>query len=270
MKRPVLYILIPFCLGIAFSGIFDIPILCSILLTIIALAAALIFSQRRTFSHIALSLAVLFAGMALSLNSNILPADHISGFLPSHERNDTFIRGTVIDDPLMSTTAYKTLKTDFTLKADFLKEGASWRKVSGLVRVNIFSKKTQALSFGSEVILEGTISKPYALSNPGIFNYAEYLELKGIHCCLNVKEGSMIEILKQDTAGSMKSAAYKVRHRLRELIDEYLQPPYSGFLKAILIGDRTGMKESLKDDFIKTGTVHVMAGLCTKPPAFAF
>ncbi|MDD5422318.1 MAG: DNA internalization-related competence protein ComEC/Rec2 [Candidatus Omnitrophica bacterium] len=35
--------------------------------------------------------------------------------------------------------------------------------------------------------------------------------------------------------------------------------PHNGFLKAILIGDRTGLGKGVKDDFVKTGTVHILA-----------
>ena len=41
-------------------------------------------------------------------------------------------------------------------------------------------------------------------------------------------------------------------------------------LKAILLGDRAEVDVDANADFVNTGTVHVMAGLCTKPPSFAF
>ncbi len=270
MKRPALYILIPFCLGIALSGPFSIPILYSILAASFFVIISIFFSGNRRVSHAALFLAVFFTGVSIYLNSNILPADHLSNFIPSDEHNNVIVIGTVVDDPISSLTIYHTVRTSFTLKAErfFPKDEASWQRVSGFVRVDIFSKGVQPLSFGNELLLEGTISKPRGLNNPGLFNYAEYLELKNIYCCLSVKEDGAVEVLGSGSAPlkvhynileSIKAAAYKIRHRMRALIDEYLEAPYSGFLKAILIGDRTGLKDKIQDDFIKTGTVHILA-----------
>ena len=259
MKRPGLYILIPFCAGIALPGIFNISILCSILSAAVWLVASLLFFKRRAVSQTALFLAILFTGTALSLNSNLLPADHISNFIPSEEPSDLFLKGKVIDDPVVTTTLYKTVRTTFTLKAELLKEGESWRGTDGLVKVDIFSRNAQTISFGDELLLEGALSKPHGLNNPGLFNYAEYLKLKNIYCCLTVKDGSAVKVLRRDSAGYIKSAAYRVRHHMRALIDEYLKMPYSGFLKAILIGDRSDLKDKIKDEFVKTGTIHILA-----------
>jgi competence protein ComEC len=258
MKRPALYILIPFCLGIAFSRISGVSIFYSILAASGFIIVSILYSRHRAVSQIALFLAIFFTGMSVYLNSNILPRDHIANFIPPDEHNDIFVRGTIVDDPLATPTLYKTVRTSFTLKASLLKDGASWRKTNGLLKVDLFSKKAQPVSFGNEVILEGTLSKPHGLNNPGLFNYAEYLQLKNIYCCLRVKEGNGIQVLKSDSFGSVKFLAYRIRHRMRALIDEYLIMPYSGFLKAILIGDRSGLKDRIKEDFVKTGTVHML------------
>ena len=258
-KRPALYILIPLCAGIALPGIFNISILCSILSAAVFLVISLFFFRSRAVSQAALFLAILFTGAALSLNSNLLPADHISNFIPSEEPSDLSLRGKVIDDPIATTTLYKTVRTSFTLKAESLKEGASWRKTCGLVKADIFSKNAQTISFGDELLLEGAASRPHGLNNPGLFNYAEYLKLKNIYCCLTVKDGSAAKVLRRDSTGYIKSAAYRVRHRMRTLINEYLKMPYSGFLKAILIGDRSDLKDKIKNEFVKTGTVHILA-----------
>ncbi|MDD5136797.1 MAG: DUF4131 domain-containing protein, partial [Candidatus Omnitrophica bacterium] len=156
MKRPILYVLIPFSLGIAFSRITCIPILYSILAAAAFTIASLLFARRRSISQAALFLAILFTGLALSLNANILPADHIANSIPPKGNDRIYLRGTIADDPVVTATRYGAIRTDFTLKAGLLKDGAGWRRVSGLVRVDILSRGTQSLSFGSEAILDGT------------------------------------------------------------------------------------------------------------------
>ncbi|MDD5427961.1 MAG: DNA internalization-related competence protein ComEC/Rec2 [Candidatus Omnitrophica bacterium] len=259
MKRPILYILIPFCLGIAAARTFHFSFLYSIIPSAIFVIGSIVLSKNRKISLVSFFLAVFFAGAAVYINSNILAADNISNFIPSDERAKVLVRGTIADDPVISMTPYRAIKTSFTLKASMLKSGGSWRKTSGLVKTDIFSRGTQPLFFGNEVILQGVISKPHGLKNPGLFDYAEYLAIKNIYCRLRVGEGNTVEIFKKDAAGPVETAAYKIRHKMLALIDEYMAMPYSGFLKAILVGDKTGLKDVIQDDFIKTGTVHVIA-----------
>ena len=113
--------------------------------------------------------------MAAYQNSILLPADHISKY--AQEAPDkVFIKGVIADDPVTVETVYKKEKTTFTLQAQGLgllrrasggarNDGSSndgkcdWRKVTGLVMVNLYSDKKPALGFSDEVILEGTLSK---------------------------------------------------------------------------------------------------------------
>ncbi|MFA5144155.1 MAG: DNA internalization-related competence protein ComEC/Rec2 [Candidatus Omnitrophota bacterium] len=268
MKRPALYILIPFCLGIAFAGLVKPPILFVLLSAAIFVIAAIIFSARNTISHIMLFLGVFFTGASLYLNSSILPADHISRFIAAGGKSTVAIKGTVADDPITAVTSYRTIKTSFTLKASAVKYMlpgqdifSGWRNTRGLVKVSLFSRSAPRVLFGDEVVVEGELAKPYSLNNPGLFSYAGYLELKDIYCCFTVKDGDSLipsRGVKISTPG-WKSAAYRVRRGIRASIDEYLDMPYSGFLKAILIGDRSTLKDRIRDDFVHTGTVHILA-----------
>lgn len=270
MKRPALYALIPFCLGIALSGICVIPIILTILSAIFFSVLSGFFSKNRALAHTALFLAILFAGMAVHLNSRIISSDHVSRSIESGGNNFVVLKGRVIDDPVAAPTIYHTVKTSFLLKAQMLKEDASWQNVSGLVRADIFSNSMAGVSFGDEIILDGVISKPQGLNNPGLFDYAEYLENKDIYCRIRVKNKDGFKVLNRDgdKPGSnpayhlldrIKTISFGIRHRMSSLIDEYLTMPYSGFLKAILVGDRTDLKDSIQDPFIQTGTVHVIA-----------
>ncbi len=239
IKRPMVYILIPLCLWIAFARFFNIP---------------LAYSPRST--------------------------DHIADFAPARDGREVVLTGEIVDDPEITMTIYRTFRTSFTLRAVKIEPGSctlstcvnlvqeAGERVSGLVKVDLHSKTPPTLFFGNKVRLEGTLSKTHGLKNPGLFNYADYLAIKNIYCCLRVKDGGVEKngdsphLTPTPTRGTVpifQTAAYKVRRHILALMDKYIAAPYSGFLKAILVGDRTSLKDSVKDDFIKTGTVHVIA-----------
>ena len=274
MKRPILYIVIPFCFGIAISRFLKIPIAYPVILSIAFIAIALLKSRKNIFSHLALYFAVFFFGIAAYQNSVQLPPDHISRYAQDIPQK-VFIKGVVADDPITSSALYGKKKTTFTLKAEEIKkkdgEGAigggegKTRLVEGLARVTAYSDKEMPISFADKLVMEGLLSKPQGLKNPGIFDYEEYMAIKDIHAVLRVKEDSLIKKIEPGSYAPstymnlVQKTAYKLRHHLRNLFDKYLEPRYSGFMKAILIGDRTGLDDNLKDDFVKTGTVHILA-----------
>ncbi|MFH0763679.1 MAG: DNA internalization-related competence protein ComEC/Rec2, partial [Candidatus Omnitrophota bacterium] len=126
--------------------------------------------------------------------------------------------------------------------------------------------------FGDELVLEGLLSRPPALRNPGLFDYSKYLAIKNIYSVLKVKENFFVERMASEPTSKVaygnirgcggnpiKAVAYKLRRGLRKAIDSHFDGYYASFLKAIFIGDRTGLGDDIKDDFIKTGTVHVLA-----------
>lgn len=271
MKRPVVYLAIFFCLGIYVSSFFKIPIGYLLIPSIAFLILALLSLKNNVLSHVSLYLAILLLGMSSYQNSNILEASHISNFTPEDEEK-VFLRGRIVDDPIVSTTFYKSEKATFVLNVHSFKEDGVWKNTAGLVKVdvrparNFFSngvnrnnRRSERLGFGDELILEGLLSRPNSLKNPGSFNYSKYLEMKNIHSVLKVKDGFFIKKVRTIYPNPVKSTAYNLRHKIRDSIDEHFGEPFDGFLKAILIGDRSGLKISLNEDFIKTGTVHILA-----------
>ncbi|MBI5143994.1 MAG: DNA internalization-related competence protein ComEC/Rec2 [Candidatus Omnitrophica bacterium] len=259
-KRPIVYLAIPLCLGIFTATLFKIPLVYPFILSSSLLILALSFLKKNIVSHVTLYLAIFFLGVFLFKNSDILEADHISRFTPEDEKK-VFLRGAVVDDPIISTPFYKSEKTAFVLNAHSFKEDSVWKRATGLVKVDVYRNTMRKgnLGFGDEVILEGLISRPNSLRNPGQFDYSKYLEIKNIHSVLKVKDGSFIKPVGIASSNPVKKAAYNIRHRIRNSIDEYFNAPFNGFLKAILIGDRSTLKTALKEDFVKTGTVHILA-----------
>ena len=258
MKRPILYVAVFFCTGIALSRFFKIQTV-----TIPSLASAVFLittisnSKKRIVSHISLYLALLFFGIAYYTNSIILPPEHISSYL-SDEPKEILVKGVIVSDPLSSTTFYETQKNSFLLKADACRKDFGWRKATGLVKVDVYSDNTKTMNFGDVVILKGFISKVNCLKNPGGFNYANYLKIKEIYCFLKVKDG-IVDVLAEGELSRFKGLAYSLRHRIRDSLDRYLDAEHSGFIKTILIGDRSALEYGIKEDFIKTGTVHILA-----------
>jgi len=257
VKRPILYLTFIFSAGIIFSSLFFVPIICLIVLTAVFILSALLFSRNSTISHISLYLAVLFFAWAYYMNSCTIPPDHISRLLSGGPKK-VFIKGVVTDDPIDEMNSYDQNKTMFLIRLEAVSEGEVWKKTCGYVKTISYSNP-DFLSFGDEIVVEGILSEPTGLKNPGVFDYSRYLRLRGIYCVFKVDPPGSIKIVKPLKGFSIQGIAYNLRHKARSLIDSSFDKRHAGFLNSIIIGDRVQLEEGIKEDFIKTGTVHVLA-----------
>ncbi|MCM8791013.1 MAG: DNA internalization-related competence protein ComEC/Rec2 [Candidatus Omnitrophica bacterium] len=257
MKRPVFYITIVFCLSLLTARLVVLPAFYSLILSALFLSGSILLSRRAGVSHVFLYLGVLFFGMAYYQNFNILPADHISNLI-SEEPQKVVVAGIIIDDPVTDKTYYGT-RTRFKLEVDSIEYGIRSRASIGRVAVTDYSRNGARFVYGDRVLLEGMISKPSALKNPGLFDYSKYLETQKVYGVVKVKDGSSVRLEGRVKSQPVKKLAYSLRQKARSIIDRYIDQPYNGFIKAILIGDRMGLEHDIKDNFIKTGTIHVLA-----------
>lgn len=267
MKRPILYCAISFSAGISLAHFFNIPVIPFIIisLTLLILSAALF--KKNTLSHIFLYLALILFGAVYYQDYNILPKNQIANFT-SYESRKVSIRGVVTDDPVVKKAFYGKDKISFIVKADLLTEDDLSYGVTGLVKVDIYTDDGKdRINFGDEIIAQGLLSRPQGLKNPGIFDYSNYLKIKNIYALFQVNGIEPVRIIRKGLANRIQLWAYALRSRINNAITNYTDSRYSAFLKAILTGERSELGTSITDDFIKTGTVHVLAWQSTKLPA---
>lgn len=258
MKRPILYCAISFSIGITL-GLAAIPILYLAALCFISIVLAIALSKNNILSHLFLYLAIIFFAAAYYEDQNIFPDNHIAKFSDERGRK-MLLKGVVADDPVTKRAFFGSDKISFTTKASKIKHDAVEEDVLGLVKTDIYTTgKIKAPEIGDEIIIEGTLYKPEGLKNPGLFDYSRYLGMKNIYAAISANENSYIEISKKSRVNPIMSWAYHVRHGISRAITRYTDKRYSGFLKAIIIGERTGLDGYITEDFVKTGTVHVIA-----------
>jgi len=274
MKRPALYIAIAYSLGILSSSYFKFSILFALVFTAAFIITALVFSKKNFVSHASLYLGIFFFGIVHLENSCLLPANHVSNFLEDQPKR-ILLKGSVANDPEIGKTHYKKEKTSFTLTVNSISRRAGfrlrqgfggqvnlpygWQDATGMAKVDVYSDRRMPISYGDEIILKGVLQEPHGLRNPGLFDYSKYLKMKNIYAVLKVKGAHSVKIIGRGHLNPLKKVGFRIRHWIRDSLDEHFRQPFNGFLKDILIGDRTGLNKTLEGEFIKTGTVHILS-----------
>ena len=209
--------------------------------------------MKRPFFYLAISLSfVIF----LFKDLQILPADHISNIIKD-EPIKVSLKGTVIDDPVLEGMRFGGEGERFLFKTSGIRRQGDWQPSSGTVAARLFGAGYRA-AFGDELILDGELSMIPSLKNPHTFDYEGYMRSKNIYGMLRVKSGTPVQFISEH-GDILHAAAYGIRRRIRGLIRKHFDRENSGLLEAIMIGDRSGLSQASKEEFVKTGTVHILA-----------
>ncbi len=109
---------------------------------------------------------------------------------------------------------------------------------------------------GMGIKLIGEIGTPSSAGNPGLFDYQAYLAQKTIYWKVNVEDISKIKV----SSGKALFVSFSsFKEKLLRQIDLLFNDPYSGFIKAILLGERHDLSEDIRHDFSILGLSHLLA-----------
>jgi len=251
MKYPLVGLCITFCLGIITAAYIKIPFFVLCLATFLLLIFSIIFIKQNSKFTIFILCAVFFLGAALLKNSQILPNCHIAKLIP-YKSESTFLVGVIDSDP-----AYKDKSVSFILKVEKLRINETWLKICGKVLVKVLKKNNFA--YGDRLFLLGKLYRPFSFSK-GEFNYRNYLRHQNIYHILSIKkDGSMVKQLDKNVGNPLKSFAFRIRHKMRDVIVKNLSPFSAGILNAIILGERQNLPAYVRDTLVYSGTVHIIA-----------
>ncbi|MFC1553860.1 DNA internalization-related competence protein ComEC/Rec2 [candidate division KSB1 bacterium] len=130
---------------------------------------------------------------------------------------------------------------------------------SGKVLINLKNQKKE-LKYGDKITVSGFISRPPGERNPGGFDYAEYLERNEVFAELNVPSGMSYDIYESEHGNVLfKYIILPLRDYLSGIIENYHSGQELEFLRAVLLGQRTGLERETLNSFKETGTFHILA-----------
>ncbi|MBI4418040.1 MAG: DNA internalization-related competence protein ComEC/Rec2, partial [Ignavibacteriales bacterium] len=118
------------------------------------------------------------------------------------------------------------------------------------------AKFAQLLMAGQSVELWGTLAGFPRPRNPGEFDYGRYLKLKDIRGIVRIDS---LERFPSPAGGTARSWFAAVRSQLGSVLEKHHGPVQAGFLRGVVFGDRKDISPELKESFMNTGTIHILA-----------
>jgi len=126
------------------------------------------------------------------------------------------------------------------------------------VNILVFVGREEEVNYGDKVKVKGVLEEPLNfVTNTGKeFNYKRYLANKDIYYLIKNAE---IEIISSGNGSMIKTWLYKVRASFMQNINNVIPMPESDLANGLILGARGGFDEDTKQEFIDTGTIHIIA-----------
>ncbi len=115
---------------------------------------------------------------------------------------------------------------------------------------------------GDRIGFRTRMRAPSGSLNPGGFDYAAYLERQGIDAVATVTGPDAVHVLESGRADGWWAVWNQVdrwRGRIRSAALQSLSQPALGLYLGIVIGDRGYLDGAIRDEFMVTGTIHLLS-----------
>ncbi len=262
MNAPFFGISLGFSLGIVAEHWIKIPIVPVFIFSGAGIIALWFLRGRKLF----LPLFILLMGCAGTLATRldaVVPANDVRRFVGSGR---VALTGTVSSLPEVKTRG-KRVSVSLILRAGALTESEKgrYRKIPVKGQVQVFLIQLPFVpQVGDELRLYGTLDLPRKVLNPGEFDYGQFLGQKDIYTIFQTIGPKSVKRLREGARLSPARLLADARKSLAALIDRLYATPEAAIMKALVLGLRSDISPEVRDQFMKTGTVHLFATANTK------
>jgi len=114
------------------------------------------------------------------------------------------------------------------------------------------------ISYGDKIKVKGILKEPdnFLTESGKEFNYKRYLANQDIYFIIKNPE---IEIISKGNANYLKLILFKIRSSFSKNINKVISAPESSLSNGLILGERGGFDSETKQEFIRTGTIHIVA-----------
>jgi competence protein ComEC len=158
-------------------------------------------------------------------------------------------------------------RTRFILKTETIESSGTVnpmvRPVTGRIRMSCYGMPGQ-LHKGDGIVLKTRVRLIRNFNNPGGFDYERYMAYQGVHVSGYAKKGD-IGLAADSQAPARAAGLQRLRNHVAAMIDQMpftdndLTTPVRPVMKALLLGDKSGLTPALRGIFNRSGTSHLLA-----------
>jgi competence protein ComEC len=137
-----------------------------------------------------------------------------------------------------------------------------WKPISGQAEL-LVQGAAPKIAAGDRLKIFGKLSTPVAAHNPGDFDYAAYLRGRHVRAEIQAKTVECVSLLAPGSTWNPTRLLDRLRLASGGIFRRYLDPEQADLASAMMLGERERIDPEQKENFMVTGTIHVIviAGL---------
>ena len=222
-----------------------------------------ILRRRHFLASAALAGAIYFSGVEAAQLSHFQYARDDIGTFAADAPRLAWVEATIVDAPRLiePPAAGRPLpdKQLLTVEVEKVRLLSGWASAAGTMPVTI-SPPVAGLGGGQRVRMLGRIERPAPAMNPGGFDAAEHYRRERVLVSMHVSRPYDMQILSP--AGRTGFFLAGLRQAWRDLLRRGFDVQHGrqcALLEALVFGDRDPELHAIQDDFVHTGTTHLLA-----------
>lgn len=261
-NRPALIFSLPFIAGILVGWHWGFPlwyVLGTALLFLLAGVIALTNWESTKHSISLFFLPLIFLGgiFKITLDKNPPEKSELAQFLDFH--HPVLVKG-ILTDPLRRQGS----RFQFVVDGETITVEGKKNTVGGSLLVSLNGDSippgfVDSLEYGDVVEIAGVLRHPRTARNPGEFDFRNYLHLRGIYARCFVENVSDISIVGKRGNWFLSEIIYPLRRSISRRLDSMIGGEEAHFLRGLIIGERSEITQEVKDSFINSGVMHILA-----------
>ncbi|MBO5261124.1 MAG: DNA internalization-related competence protein ComEC/Rec2 [Coprococcus sp.] len=125
----------------------------------------------------------------------------------------------------------------------------------GATKIIAYVKDVNGVRVGANISVSGKIERPKTATNPGAFNARKFYANKGIYAI--IKNGNVTYI--SESYNRISHLLYRVRRYAGSIIDSSFDESDASVIRAMLLGEKSGIDKDTKNLFQINGIAHILA-----------
>ncbi|MEJ2049231.1 MAG: DNA internalization-related competence protein ComEC/Rec2 [Calditrichota bacterium] len=247
MQIPSLFFALALVIGILVQRYLDLAIL-PLLITLICFVLLAIL-QKKYVSSLLVVIFIVIGALNYKIwrdnnlehpLKNFLPVDHVD------------IVSRIIDPPPLE-------KFNFIIEVEKIAYAGNTVKINRRFQAVVKNDFNNPMP-GDRLFLKNVkIERLQPQRNPGQFDYAGYLKMRGIMAAVTLNPESNVKFERNDGHLNLSGFFFQVRKHISRQISTHLDDQPAQFLIAILLGEKEGLSPEIQADFQNSGVAHVLA-----------
>ncbi len=252
IKAPLLWMALSFIAGAFSGGFFSFYPLATLTVLLILLAVEIATAALGLkFSHYLLIFLSFWGGfLSVEWKESYLPENDISRW-----SGETVIYTGIIDEAVAHYPDHTTL----VLESKKVEKGSKEFPAAGRIKLNINRPVAIPLSYGDEIRVPLNLREPHGFQNFSGFDYGLYLRRHGIKATASLTHPEEILLTGNRGGVALLRKVYTWREEIRKKAAVTLSGEGLAIFLAMIIGESGYLTNSIRDDFMASGTTHILS-----------